>query len=67
MRLDISYDIQDFLTDYHRWLFPVMLRFIEDLLPVIKDYRARTGRKAYPAMPFIRAFLSKISFQTGNK
>lgn len=69
--LDISYEIQDvfedYLTDNHR-VFLAMLRVIEDTIPHIVDNRAKTGRKAYGLLPFIRAFLAKSYFKiTTNK
>lgn len=64
--LDISFDIQevfeDFLTDQHR-LFLSILRVIEESIPPLSESLAITGRKAYPMMPFIRAFLAKSFFK----
>lgn len=64
--LDISYAIQDvfehYLTTSHK-VFLNMLRVIEDSLPIISDNYAKTGRKAYPLLPFIRAFITKSFFK----
>lgn len=64
--LDISYNIQNvfevYLTENHK-VFLNMLRVIEDSLPIIADNYAGTGRKSYPLLPFIRAFIAKSFFK----
>jgi pantothenate synthetase len=60
--LDISYDIQEVFEDnltgmhMHR-TFLAMLRVIEDLLPIIVEKRAITGRKAFARLFIIRNIL----------
>lgn len=64
--LDISFDIQDvfedFLTDQHR-LFLSELRVIEESIPPLSEAQAKTERKAYPMIPFIRAFHAKSFYK----